>query len=159
MNRIFKTQSKMLERISEFENSTVKRSYPLDWERIHMISSAKIAEILAFKRGVDAEMAALACSVHDYGRIVTGRQNNHAETGYEPVKAFLSELGFLTENEIKQISLAARNHSSKKEIGTPLEEVVKDADVLDCWQYNLPLEREEQKKRLEKVIAELKGIS
>jgi uncharacterized protein len=158
VNRIFKMQVKMLQRIAEFENSIVNRAYPLNWERIHMISSAKIAEVLAMKRGVDPELAAVACSVHDYGRIVTGIQKGHAETGYIPIKAFLSELGFFDSNEIEIISTAAKNHSKKNEIGTPLEEVVKDADVLDCWQYNLPLEREEQKIRLENVIKELRGM-
>jgi len=157
MNRVFQLQVKMLQRIAEFENSIVSRAYPLNWERIHMISSAKVAEILAMKRGVDPELAAAACSVHDYGRIVTGLQKNHAETGYIPVKAFLSDLGIFNSSEIEQISNAARNHSKKNETGTPLEEVVKDADVFDCWRYNLPLEREEQRIRLENVLKELKG--
>ncbi|MEW6666901.1 MAG: hypothetical protein AB1512_16990 [Thermodesulfobacteriota bacterium] len=34
-------------------------------------------------REVDAELAVLACSVHDYGRIVTGKQDNHPAAGFE----------------------------------------------------------------------------
>ena len=155
MNRVLKLQSLVLKRISEFENSVVRRDYPLDWERIHMVSSAKIAQVLALKRGADPELAALACTVHDYGRVVTGKQKNHAEAGFLPVKALLSEAGFFTADEIDLISLAAKNHSSKKEIGSPVEEIVKDADVLDCHQYDIPLPREEQLQRLEKVLKEL----
>jgi uncharacterized protein len=37
---------------------------------------------MALERDVDPEMAACACAVHDYGRIVTGKQAGHAEAGY-----------------------------------------------------------------------------
>lgn len=157
MSRVFETQVKMLEKIAEFKD--IERDYPLNWERIHMVSCAKIGQILALKRGLDLELAAIACAVHDYGRILSGKQKNHAEEGYKPLQLFLLESGYFNPDEIKLISEAAKNHSSKKEVGSPLEEIVKDADVLDCYQYGLPLEREEQKKRLEKILEELKPKS
>jgi uncharacterized protein len=67
----------------------------------------------------------------------------------------LEECGDFTEEEIENIANAAKNHSSKNLIGTPIEEIVKDADVFDCWQYDIPMNRPEQKIRLEKVIKEL----
>lgn len=154
MNQIFAMQRNLLGKIKEFEGCA-DRDYPLDWERIHMISCAKIGQLLALKRGVNPELAAIACSVHDYGRIVTGKQRHHAEAGYEPLKQFLLEVGSFTAEEIEMLARAAQNHSSKREIGTPLEEVVKDADVLDCYQYGILPEREEQKERLALVRKEL----
>ncbi|GAB6180866.1 HD domain-containing protein [Desulfotomaculum defluvii] len=155
MNKAFKIQGLLLKKIGEFENEGRERDLPLNWERIHMISCAKIGQILALKRGVDPELASIACSVHDYGRIITGKQKDHAGVCYEPLKAFLSESKYFTPNEIELLAQAAKNHSNKKEVGSPLEEIVKDADVLDCYQYGLPLEREEQRQRLEKILAEL----
>lgn len=154
MNRIFTIQSKLLDKIAEYETVGIEREYSMAWEKVHMASCAKIGQLLAMKRQVDPELTAIACSLHDYGRIVTGKQANHAENGYEPLKIFLVECGQLTEDEIEIVAQAARKHSSKKEIGTPLEEIVKDADVLDCYQYGQTLERPEQRERLKKVLAE-----
>jgi len=156
LNRLFKIQDKMLEKIKEFENVNIKRDYPLNWERVHMICCAKIGKLLAIKHGIDMELAAIACLVHDYGRLVTGKQDNHAANGYEPLKELLMEEGIFTEEEVELIAQSARNHSNKNDIGSPLEEVVKDADVLDCYLYNIQLSREEQRDRLYKVWEELK---
>jgi uncharacterized protein len=155
MNRAYKLQRKLLQKIAEFEREGIKRDASLDWERIHMISCARNGYFLALKRGVDAELAVLACSVHDYGRIVTGKQDNHAAAGFEPLKVFLTESGDLDADEIDLIAVAAKNHSSKGAVGTPLDEVVKDADVLDCYQYGIPLRKDEHQRRLESLWIEM----
>ena len=154
MNKIFLLQTQLLAAIDS-SGGDAGRDYPLDWERIHMASCAKIGQLLAVKRGVDPELAAIACSLHDFGRIVTGKQSNHAANGYEPVKRFLTATGQFDAAEIELLAQAAKNHSSKQEVGTALEEIVKDADVLDCHQYGQALERQEQRDRLQKVLLEL----
>lgn len=153
MNRIFTLQTQLLAAIDEY--AQLERDYPLSWERLHLASCAKIGQLLAIKRGVDPELAAIACSLHDFGRIVTGRQANHAENGYEPVQRFLAACGGFSAEERECLALAAKNHSRKQEVGTPLEEIVKDADVLDCHQYGQVLERPEQRERLRQVLLEL----
>lgn len=154
MNRLFEIQVKLLKKINICEEDS-SRDHSLDWERIHSVSCAKIGELLALKRDENAELAAIACSIHDYGRILSGKQDNHAEAGYRPVKEFLAETGYFSEEEIAMLSQAVRNHSSKEKVGTWLEEIVKDADVLDCYQYGMPLERQEQRKRLSLILKEL----
>jgi hypothetical protein len=37
------------------------------------------------------------------------------------------------------LALAVKNHSSKSVTGTPVEEIVKDADVVDCYMSGIPL--------------------
>lgn len=155
MNRIFTTQVKLLNKIALQENQEISRDYPLAWERIHLASCAKIGQLLAIKRHVDPELAAIACSVHDFGRIVTGKQAGHADDAYLPLKEFLTASGDFTAVEIEALAQAAKNHSNKQDVGAPLEEIVKDADVLDCHQYGQLLERQEQRDRLEKVLTEL----
>ena len=110
--------------------------------------------MLAEERGVDPILAAAACAVHDYGRIITGRQEGHAEAGYLPVQEFLKKLEpkLFTDDEIAQIALAVKNHSKKGEVGTKLEEIVKDADVLDFYQYGYNMARKEQQDRLESLL-------
>lgn len=155
MNRVFQIQERYLAEIARFENTSMIRDISLNWEKIHMASCAAVGRILALKRSVDPELSAIACSVHDYGRIITGKQHDHATVGYEPLKLFLEQSGYFTSEEIELLAKAALNHSSKKDIGSPLEEIVKDADVFDCYQYGLSLEREEQRVRLKSILEEL----
>ena len=152
MKKILRLQSALLKEIDKYEKLVPVRSHFIDWERVHITSCAKLGYIFAEERGVDPILAAAACAVHDYGRIITGVQENHAEVGYEPVMVFLRDTGLFADDEIQQIGIAVKNHSKKAEIGNPLEEIVKDADVLDFYQYGYGFAREEQKVRLEKLL-------
>ena len=156
MNKLMILQGALLAEIEKYakihaENG-VELDYPIDWERIHVISCAKLGYLMAEERGVDPILAASACAVHDYGRIITGKQANHAEIGAEPVKKFLTKLNLFTEEEIEEIGLSVKNHSNKSEVGTPLEEIVKDADVLDFHQYGYEMPRPEQQERLNRML-------
>ena len=156
MNKLMILQGALLAEIEKYakihaENG-VELDYPIDWERIHVISCAKLGYLMAVERGVDPILAAAACAVHDYGRIITGKQSNHAEIGYEPVMEFLKGLGLFSAEEIEEIGLSVKNHSNKSEVGTPLEEIVKDADVLDFHQYGYEMPRPEQQERLNRML-------
>ena len=115
MKKILRLQSALLKEIDKYEKLVPKRSHFIDWERVHITSCAKIGYMLAEERGVDPILAAAACAVHDYGRIITGRQDGHAEAGYLPVQEFLKKLEpkLFTDDEIAQIALAVKNHSKK----------------------------------------------
>ncbi|MEA4987245.1 MAG: HD domain-containing protein [Anaerovorax sp.] len=152
MNRILKLQSALLRVIEEQEGKVVERDQSLDWERVHMASCARLGFLMAEEKGQDPELAACACSVHDFGRILTGKQKGHAEEGYHPVKDFLDKLELFTKEEIEMISLAVKNHSRKSKIGSWIEEIVKDADVVDCYQYGVPFVRDAQQMRYDEYI-------
>lgn len=152
MKKILRLQSALLKEIDKYEKLVPERSHFIDWERVHITSCAKLGYVLAEERGVDPVLAAAACACHDYGRIITGRQEGHAEAGYEPVQEFLKGTELFSDEEIAQIAIAVKNHSKKAEIGTPLEEIVKDADVLDFYQYGYDMARKEQQDRLEKLL-------
>ena len=152
MKKILRLQSALLKEIDKYEKLIPERDHFIDWERVHISSCAKIGYMMADKRGVDPVLAACACACHDYGRIITGKQSGHAEAGYEPVQEFLRGTELFSEDEIQQIATAVKNHSKKSEIGTPLEEIVKDADVLDFYQYGYEMPRKEQQDRLEKLL-------
>ncbi len=156
MNKLMILQGMLLAEIEKYaklhEENGVDLDYPIDWEKIHVISCAKLGYLMAEERGVDPILAASACAVHDYGRIITGKQANHAEIGYEPVMEFLRGTGLFTEEEVSEIGLSVKNHSNKSDIGTPLEEIVKDADVLDFHQYGYEMPRPEQQARLNRML-------
>ena len=145
MKIILRLQSAMLKEINYYETTVKERSHYIDWERVHMVSCATIGYHLALKRGVDPILAAAACTCHDYGRIITGKQTNHANNGYQPVESFLRKTKLFNEEQIEQIAIAVKNHSKK-------EEVVKDADVLDFYQYGFKFATEAQKKRVESLL-------
>ena len=146
MSRITELQYRLLEYIRTLPK-TAERDETLEWEQIHMASASRTAYLLALERGIDPELPACAASVHDFGRILTGKQSGHAEAGYLPVRDFLRSTGLFTTEEIDTISLAVKNHSSKTVAGTPIEEIVKDADVIDCYQYGTPFDRPEKEIR------------
>lgn len=152
MKRLLRLQSQLLREIEKHEKLVPKRDKFIDWERVHMASCARLGYLMAEARGVDPELAACACAVHDYGRITTGKQKGHAEAGYLPGKDFLRQTGLFTEEEIETLGVAIKNHSRKSEVGTPIEEIVKDADVIDFYQYGFGFERDEQRLRYERML-------
>ena len=152
MKKVLRLQSALLREIDKYEKLVPDRDQFIDWERVHIASCARIGYLLALKRGVDPTLAAAACACHDYGRIITGKQDGHAEAGYLPVMEFLRETELFTEDEVRQIGLAVKNHSKKEEVGTPLEEIVKDADVMDFDQYGYPMARQSQQDRLDALL-------
>lgn len=151
MKRLLRLQSQLLREIEKYETLVPDRDQFIDWERVHMASCARLGYLIAQARGVDPELASCACAVHDYGRIITGRQKGHAEAGYLPGKEFLRKTELFSEEEIECIALAIKNHSKKSEIGTPIEEITKDADVTDFYQYGFGFSRDEQRVRYEKL--------
>lgn len=140
--------------MNNLEKQTIERDYPIIWERIHATSCAQIGRMLAEKRNVDTEQAALACAIHDIGRWISGRQSDHAPKGEEPARLFLAE-GKGTEETREQIVLAVINHSKKEQIGTPLEEIVKDADILDCYWHGEEIVKVHHITRLQQLLKDL----
>lgn len=145
--RLFKIQEMLFEEIDKYDKILEERDYPSSWEKIHVVSCASIGMEMAKKQNVDPQMVGIACAIHDYGRIVTGKQKDHAEVGYELLKEFLVKTDMFNKEEIELLVNSSRNHSSKSEIGNSIEEIVKDADVIDFYNYGYDFAREEQKKR------------
>jgi uncharacterized protein len=87
---------------------------------------------LAFNPTNQLKLVAIACLLHDIGRWYSGCQANHAAQGEVPVRRFLEKTELSTDVK-EQIVQAVIHHSDKQIIGTDLEEIVKDADILDGY--------------------------
>jgi uncharacterized protein len=155
VQRCYRVSRELLKFLNEQDTFDLKRDVSLTWERIHSLGSGRIASLLAAKRGVDVEVSYSAGALHDFGRLVTGKQENHAEKGYEPVKGFLKSLNIFSEKEIEEVALAVKNHSRKEIAGTPLEEIAKDCDILDCYYLGLQPKKEAHLKRFAALQKEL----
>jgi uncharacterized protein len=47
------------------------RDLPIEWNIMHMYSSAQLAKLLAMKRQIDPEVASLAATLHDISVVAT----------------------------------------------------------------------------------------
>ncbi|AGA69091.1 putative domain HDIG-containing protein [Desulfitobacterium dichloroeliminans LMG P-21439] len=140
--------------LQELEQEKSDRDYPFAWERVHATSCAQVGRLLARKRGADLELAALVCSLHDIGRWYTGRQKDHAIHGEEPVRRFLESYS-IAETSKEEVIRAVIHHSEKDKVGSALEEIVKDADILDCYFHGDEVSKPHHVARLKKVMEEL----
>ena len=95
----------------------------------HLHGVALAAAVLAKKRGENAELATMAGLLHDLWAYKSGSYDDHAHLGAEYARKVLGELVTLKEMEI--ICSAIYHHDSKAEVDGPLDEVLKDADVID----------------------------
>ena len=161
MNRTKKSRlPNVLERLRDtIQKSNIpdeKRDIPIGYELSHLHTCSQLAQLLALKRGITAELAGISAAMHDLGRILYGKNEKHAENGHLPAKDILKEMGIFSWPEIETISGTIKHHSEKGTFGTnPYDEIVKDADVLDCYLANLEVVKESHKKRLNKVFEDL----
>ncbi|NIA23020.1 MAG: HD domain-containing protein [Proteobacteria bacterium] len=155
MNRL---TEQMVKFAFEMDKSEIKRQFSIPQEIAHFTSTAQIAKIIAKKRGIDTRLATATALAHDIYRIKTGINENHAELGAPIAKEFLKNHSDLSDEEIEKVVLAVKNHSKKGEIGTPLEELIKDVDVFDSYFYNIKKESDPYRKRFYKLAKEL-GLS
>ena len=103
-----------------------KRAKAID--HLHGVSLAAV--ILAKKRGEDPELAAMAGLLHDLYAYKTGSYDDHARLGAEYVRGFLKKLDITTKEETEIICSAIRHHDSKADTDAPMDEILKDADVI-----------------------------
>ena len=137
------------------DDLTTDREMSLDYELAHAAGTARLAQLIAAKRSLNLEMAFIVGVLHDYGRILTGTKKDHAFIGSNFVKEYLSESCLFSEEEIDTLVTAIANHSLKDKKGSPFEELIKDADVLDTYFSGRKLKKPESESRLQKLLREL----
>ena len=96
---------------------------------LHGVSLA--ATMIAMRRGEDPELAAMAGLLHDLHAYKSGSYDDHAHKGADLAKKVLSDLGAVNDKEIDTICSMIWHHNDKGNIDSPMDEVLKDADVID----------------------------
>ena len=102
--------------------------YAKAMNHLHGVSFAAV--IIAKKRGENPELAAMAGLLHDLFAYKRGSYDDHAHLGAEYVRKQLAKTGLTTPEETETICSAIWHHSDKDVIDSPMDEVLKDADVL-----------------------------
>ena len=95
---------------------------------LHGVSLAAV--MIAKKRGENAELAAMAGLLHDLYAYKSGSYDDHAHKGAEYARKLLEELGIPSADETDRICSAIWHHDSKAEVDSPMDEILKDADVI-----------------------------
>ena len=123
---------------------------------LHLNGVSLAATLLAEKRGLDSELAAMAGLVHDMAAYRSGSYDDHAHRGAEYAGDVLHAMGETTEDEIDQICSMIYHHDDKQVIDSPLDEVLKDADVIHhCFNDLSKPVKDKEKARFNALIEEL----
>jgi HD superfamily phosphodiesterase len=97
---------------------------------VHLYGVSLAAAMIAKKRGLDTELASMAAMLHDLYAYKSGSYDDHAHKGADLARQILCELGLTNESETEIICSAIYNHDDKLEIDNPMDELLKDADVI-----------------------------
>ncbi len=125
MSRIKELQKQVHIVLNEMEDSP-KRAGAI--AHLHGVSLAAV--IIAKKRGENPELAAMAGLLHDIYAYKYGSYEDHAHRGAALAREVLEELGMTNQEENDIICSAIWNHDSKDQIDSPMDEALKDADVI-----------------------------
>lgn len=131
-------------------SNDVGTAFPPAFELVHAINACMLARILSDKYDLDDEISQITCLFHDIGRIMTCKNENHAETGSILIKEILFDK--IKEEDLSKISYAIFNHSNKDdEDDDRLSEFVKDVDVFNSYILGYMSDKPSCKKRLHKI--------
>ena len=97
---------------------------------VHLYGVSLAATMIATKRGLDWELASMAGMLHDLYAYKNGSYDDHAHKGADLAREILRELGLTDEDETEMICSAIYHHDDKLVIDRPMDEVLKDADVI-----------------------------
>jgi uncharacterized protein len=123
---------------------------------LHLNGVSLAATLLAEKRGLDSELAAMAGLLHDMAAYRSGSYDDHAHRGADYARDVLRAMGETTEDEIDQICSMIYHHDDKQIIDSPLDEVLKDADVIHhCFNDLSKPVKDKEKARFNALIEEL----
>lgn len=126
---------------------------------LHLYGVSQACALLASKRKESVELATIAGMLHDIYSYVKMDSQDHAHKGAEMAREIMDSLEVFTEDEKNLICIAIYNHSDKTMIHSWLDEILKDADVMQHVLYN-PLfnVKEHEQKRFDSLKEEF-GIN
>lgn len=113
---------------------------------LHLYGVAQACALLAMKRDENAELAVIAGMLHDISSYATMDSTDHAQRSTEMTRNILTDLGLFSTDEINLVCGAIQNHSDKASVQTPLDELLKDADVMQHVLYNPLLKAKESEQ-------------
>ena len=122
---------------------------------VHLYGVSLAATIIAKKRGLNPELASMAAMLHDLYAYQSGSYEDYAHKGAELARELLGKLGSATPEETDIICSAIYHHDDKHVIDGPMDEVLKDADVIHhCMNDLSKAVKEKEQARYERLCRE-----
>ena len=119
----------------------------------HLYGVSLAATMLAKKRGLDPELASMAAMLHDLWAYKNGSYEDHAHRGAALAREILE--GLTSPEETEAICSAIYHHDDKLTTDGPLEELLKDADVIHhCMNDLSKAVKEKERARWERLERE-----
>lgn len=104
----------------------------------HAYGVSAFAALLAARRGLDAEIAAVMGLLHDIYAIKAGTYESHDTEGAKMAEELLRGTALFSDEEIGIVSQGILLHDRRNEVHDPYDEVLKDADIIYPYFTNLP---------------------
>ncbi len=121
----------------------------------HLYGVSLAATLIAKKRGLNPEIAAMAAMLHDLYAYKSGSYDDHAHKGAYLAGDILEELNLTDDAETEEICSAIYHHDDKLVTDGPMDEVLKDADVIDhCLKDSSKPVKEKEQVRFDKLCSE-----
>ncbi len=147
MSRIKELQKRIRKELKDTEDH--------DKQIAHLHGVSLAASLLAKKRNENAELAAMAGLLHDMYAYTAGTYDDHAHKGAEYARNLLEKMDLTNAEETEVICTAIWHHDDKAEGDGPLDEILKDADVIDHSLSDPTREvKGHEKARYEKICEE-----
>lgn len=121
----------------------------------HLYGVSLAASMIAKKRGLDAELLSMAAMLHDLHAYKSGSYEDHAHRGAALAREILERLKLTSAGETDGICSAIYHHDDKLVVDSPMDEALKDADVIHHCMNDLskPV-KEREKARYENLCKE-----
>ena len=122
---------------------------------LHLYGVSLAAVMIAKKRGLDPEIASMAAMLHDLYAYKSGSYEEHAHRGAEYIRTVLDKLQLTDRKETDTICSAIYHHSDKQSVDGPMDELLKDADVINHCLYDPTKKiKEKEMARFQKICEE-----
>lgn len=122
---------------------------------LHLYGVSQACALLALKRNENVELAVIAGMLHDIYSYASMDSTDHAHKGAKMARSLLDSLNIFNENEKNLIYSAIYNHSDKSIVHDSLDELLKDADVMQHVLYNPLFDiKQHEKKRFSSLKTE-----
>jgi len=122
---------------------------------LHLYGVSQTCALLALKRNENVELAVIAGMLHDIYSYANMDSTDHAHKGAKMARSILDSLNIFNENEKNLICSAIYNHSDKSIVHDSLDELLKDADVMQHVLYNPLFDiKQHEKKRFSSLKTE-----
>ena len=123
---------------------------------LHLYGVSQACALLSIKRKDNVELAVIAGMLHDIYSYANMDSQDHAHKGAVMARNILDSLSLFGEEEKNLICSAIYNHSDKSNVHGSLDEILKDADVMQHVLYNPLFEiKQHEQKRYNSLKIEL----